>query len=560
MVQRRYTTLVLILAVFFGSVFASAQIGRDFGTVRVEEVTIPADGYIIRGTLYTPVGASGVPAFALAHGVSNAKETLGGLALELARNGYVALTIDEKGHGESDTGVGVTDTALGLEAAVEYLATLPAVNPNLIGVAGHSMGAGAVRATITRNPGIAAAVLIGGGQGDTNYTPMNSTFPHNLLFIVGREDVLFNVTSLNAYLRTAFGVTDPITPGVTYGQFGDGTARKLVIVESIHLTEPVTPATVNEVVSWANTALKSYVSYPLTVKSQTYLIREALMLVALVALVASIMPLSEILNGVIPGGVGEPAQVRHRFLRERRVLLQWSLLGLVLYLPAMYLGTIIQFPPLLFGASMAWWLLVSGVAGLLLLAVMALRSKGSVDILGYLKDSFNARDVTMGVALFIILYALAYASDARLGETLRLLVPIFPSLIASRAYFFPLFIPFYLVYFTAEGLYMHVYRQRQTAGTTAGNMARTVLLKLAPYLALLAIQYTPMFLADYKLISGQLGFFIEFIWAIVPLLMISTFVSWWYYRHTGRIWAGVVLNALLFAWVCAGLFPFTAFR
>jgi len=472
----------------------------------------------------------------------------------------VALTIDEKGHGESDTGVGVTDTTLGLEAAVEYLATLPAVNPNLIGVAGHSMGAEAVRATITRNPGIAAAVLIGGGQGDTNYTPMNSTFPHNLLFIVGREDVLFNVTSLNAYLRTAFGVTDPITPGVTYGQFGDGTARKLVIVESIHLTEPVTPATVNEVVSWANTALKSYVSYPLTVKSQTYLIREALMLVALVALVASIMPLSEILNGVIPGGVGEPAQVRHRFLRERRVLLQWSLLGLVLYLPAMYLGTIIQFPPLLFGASMAWWLLVSGVAGLLLLAVMALRSKGSVDILGYLKDSFNARDVTMGVALFIILYALAYASDALLGETLRLLVPIFPSLIASRAYFFPLFIPFYLVYFTAEGLYMHVYRQRQTAGTTAGNMARTVLLKLAPYLALLAIQYTPMFLADYKLISGQLGFFIEFIWAIVPLLMISTFVSWWYYRHTGRIWAGVVLNALLFAWVCAGLFPFTAFR
>jgi hypothetical protein len=271
------------------------------------------------------------------------------------------------------------------------------------------------------------------------------------------------------------------------------------------------------------------------------------------------MPLSEILNGVIPGNVGEAPQVRHRFLRERRVLLIWSLLGLVLYLPAMYLGTIIQFPPLLFGASMAWWLLVSGVVGLLLLAVMAWRSKGSVDVIGYLKDSFNARDITMGVALFVILYALAYASDA-LGETLRLLVPIFPPLTASRAYVFPLFIPFYLIYFIAEGLYLHVYRQRQTAGSTAGNAARTILLKLAPYLALLTIQYAPMFLTDYKLISGQLGFFIEFIWAIVPLLIISTFVSWWFYRHTGRIWAGVILNTLLFAWVCAGLFPFTAFR
>jgi hypothetical protein len=91
-------------------------------------------------------------------------------------------------------------------------------------------------------------------------------------------------------------------------------------------------------------------------------------------------------------------------------------------------------------------------------------------------------------------------------------------------------------------------------------MIRTLLLKLTPYFALLTLQYLPMFLANYRLLSGQLGFFIEFIWAIVPLLAISTFASWWLYRYTGRIWAGVLLNTLLFAWVCAGLFPFTAFR
>ena len=90
-------------------------------------------------------------------------------------------------------------------------------------------------------------------------------------------------------------------------------------------------------------------------------------------------------------------------------------------------------------------------------------------------------------------------------------------------------------------------------------MIRTLFLKLAPYLALLTIQYLPMFAANYRLIPGYLGFFIEFIWAIVPLLAISTFSSWWLYRHTGRIWAGVVLNTLLFAWASAGLFPFTAF-
>jgi hypothetical protein len=210
---------------------------------------------------------------------------------------------------------------------------------------------------------------------------------------------------------------------------------------------------------------------------------------------------------------------------------------------------------------MAWWLLATGIIGLMILALIAWRKpRGSISIHGYLQESFRARDTLLSAIIFCFLYALAYASSTLFGEKLRLLVPILVPLVASRATVFPLFIPFYLVYFTVEGLYLHVYRDRQMAGSGAGNMARTLLLKLSPYLALLTIQYLPMFVADYRLISGSLGFYIEFIWAIVPLLAISTFASWWLYRHTGRIWAGVLLNTLIFAWVSAGLFPFTAFR
>ncbi len=357
MFQRRYLTLLVILVIFFSSAYGASLINDDFGALSVTEETIPAQGYTIRGTLYAPKGIIGkVPAFALAHGVSNTKEVLSSIALELARNGYVALTIDEKGHGESDAGFDVIDPTLGLGAAVKYLSTLPYVNANLIGVCGHSMGAGAVRATVSGNPKIAAVVLIGGGQGDADYTPMNSTYPRNLLFIVGRNDVLFDLTSLDSYLRPVFGTTDQIVHGKVYGEFGNGTARELIILEAIHLVEPIDRATVDGVVSWANYALRPEVSYPLTVKPQTYLIREGLMTVSLLAFIALIIPLSQVLNGLLSGGVGVPVGVRNRFLRERRVLLLWSFLGLILYLPAMYLGTIIPFPPLLFGASMAWWL------------------------------------------------------------------------------------------------------------------------------------------------------------------------------------------------------------
>jgi hypothetical protein len=227
----------------------------------------------------------------------------------------------------------------------------------------------------------------------------------------------------------------------------------------------------------------------------------------------------------------------------------------------MFLGVIIPFPPLIFGASMAWWLLMTGVAGLIILAVIVRRQfGGNIKIWGHLTGSFRARDAALAVIIAIILYALAYASVALLGEKLRFIVPIFPPLIANRAQILPLFIPFYLIYFAVEGLYLHVYRERQMAGSAAGNLMRTILLKLFPYLAILAVQYLPMYAVNYRLLPSYLGFFIEFIWAIMPLLLISTFVSWWLYRYTGRIWAGIVLNTLLFAWASAGLFPFTAFR
>ena len=562
MVQRRYLTLLIVLAIFFNSAYGASLFNTDFGGVSVTEVTIPAQGYTICGTLYAPKNIIGkVPALALAHGVSNTKEVLSGIALELARNGYVALTIDEKGHGESSTGFGVIDPTLGLGSAVTYLTTLPYVNASLIGVCGHSMGAGAVRVTISSNPTIAAAVLIGGGQGDSStYIPMDTTHPRNLLFIVGRNDILFDLQSLDTYLRPVFGTSDKIVPEKVYGEFGDGTARELIILGAIHLVEPVDRVTVEGIVNWVNSALRPEASYPLLVKTQIYLIREALITVTFLAFVALIIPISQVINELLPGVIGEPVSVRYRFLRERRVLILWSLLGLIIFLPAMLLGVIIQFPPLLFGSSMAWWLLTTGVIGLATLLIQEWRSsKGGISVFGYLRESFRVRDIIVGVMIFCVLYGLSYSSAMFLGEKIRFLFPIFTPLTPVRAQIFPLFIPFYLVYFTAEGLYLHVYRERQTAGSASGNMARTMVLKLLPYLVLLAAQYLPMFVANYRLIPGTMGFFIEFIWGIVPLLIISTFSSWWLYRHTGRIWTGIVLNTILFAWASAGLFPFTAF-
>jgi len=546
--------------IFLGSAYAASALDDDFGTIRVREVSILGPGYKIAGKIYIPASISDpTPAFALGHGVSNGKEVLSGEALELARNGYIALTVDLKGHGETDAGIGITDLTLGLSSAVTYLSTRPYVDPTRIGIIGHSMGAGAASAAASSGRDIAALVLIGGGISSTSYPDMTTTQPSNLLVIVGRNDVLFNVTSLESQLMPVFGSPNPVVPESIYGEFGDGSARKLVVTEAVHLTEPVDPATASEIVAWANSALYPMVSYPMPVRAQTYLLRDVLSAVSLLALIGLIVPVAQVFNGFLPGGLGEPPSVSRRFLRERTVLLSVGLLGLVLFLPAMLLGNIIGFPTLVFGSSLAWWLLVTGFCMLMILPLLAERQSGEVGIIRYLRDSFRVRDVGIAVFVFASIYAMTYLSYTLFHQKPSLIVPIFQPLVPARLGVFPLFLPFFAVYFLAEGLFLHVYRGRQRAGSTAGNLTRTLSLRLAPYLLLLAAQYVPIFIADYRLLPGYSGFFVEFLWLIVPLLAASVFVSWALYRYTGRIWCGMVLNTLLFAWASAGLFPFSGF-
>ena len=82
-----------------------------------------------------------VPAVVCSHGWSNTKEMQMPFYIELARRGFVVITIDMAGHGRSDNAIsGLTHDSNGIEAAIEYAMSLPYVNQKQVGVTGHSMG------------------------------------------------------------------------------------------------------------------------------------------------------------------------------------------------------------------------------------------------------------------------------------------------------------------------------------------------------------------------------------------------------------------------------------
>lgn len=149
---------VILVSSFFGSMIQSRGWTIEVTDLRdetnegqfydktntaVEGVTVK--GVVKSGILYRPKSATmsnRLPAVVLTHGYLNNREHQLPFAVELARRGFVVLTIDREGHGnyENETDASAMMATNGLYDAVKYVYNLPYVDTAKIGISGHSMG------------------------------------------------------------------------------------------------------------------------------------------------------------------------------------------------------------------------------------------------------------------------------------------------------------------------------------------------------------------------------------------------------------------------------------
>jgi dienelactone hydrolase len=551
----------------------AVNLNTDWGELKVNTVSVAYGSENLSGLLYVPKSASAVnqvPSIVLAHGISSAKQSMSGIALELAKCGFVALALDLVGHGNSEGRLaeGSNDASLGVSAAVRFLKLQPYVNGSAIGLVGHSLGAGAIRAAAAIEEGVSACVFIGGGFGSMvdspSYGVLNSTFPKNLLVVVGRFDVLFNLTQLiQEELPPVFDTSSDVVPSVIYGDFERQTARELIVPSTTHLFEPVDPFVVSETVEWMAGSLlnKSSVLISRIDVGFVYLYREAAILVGLFAFVGMILVLGLIVLERLKVRKIR-AEPRFGVLEDWKVFVVWGFMGLALFLPMLFLGLLIPFPPVLFGGSIAWWLLTVGVACLFVLRFMAPRfSSVNLRLRSGFSGSFSLKGFAVALGLFCLMYVVASVLEEVFVIDLRIFVPIFNILWPSnRVSLFFVFIPFFFVYFFCEGLLLHELRNNGS-GLNRGvgrfrSALKVVLIKVTPYAALILLQYVPWVLFGFPVFPSYVGFLVEFLWLLVPVFFISTFCSWWFYRITLSIGTGAIFNMLLFAWAAAVIFPF----
>lgn len=119
----------------------NGKVKTNFG----EGPEVSVRGTVASGILFVPKDASAthkLPAVVLTHGYLNNRELQLQNAIELARRGFVVLTIDRGGHGNNEisSATSAMMNTSGMYEAVKYLALQDYVDLTKIGISGHSMG------------------------------------------------------------------------------------------------------------------------------------------------------------------------------------------------------------------------------------------------------------------------------------------------------------------------------------------------------------------------------------------------------------------------------------
>lgn len=536
----------------------AGSVQNNVGTVIVSEVDFQAaDGSNIHATLQQPVYATSsnpLPGVVVYHGSLQNKEWLMAFGIELARRGFVVLTPDANGHGNSDDGSGSG------AAALEYLAGRSYVDTSAIGLVGHSMGGGtawqAMRAT---NIDVRAVVLVGSWIQST----WNATYPSNLLVTVGNFDSLFsgrNATMLEDVFNTT-GIVD----GTLYGDFDSGTARKYVLAKTNHLFETIDPEIVSETVEWMKDSLKGGVEDSHWISSIDLVYSWWLVggFFGTLGAVLTIFPLITILldttlfaslkkNEISPEQ-GENHPSDGPFTKWGLI---YSIVPPLTFFPLLLVGMLIPFPQAYGGAISTWFL---GTA-LILFLLLRIATKGEAKIT-FSKDKQKILP-SFFLALIVILWLYAWTLLVDLGLALdfRCFLPGMNDLTTARALFVPIYAIVFFIYFFVDSMWlMGPLRPKDVEpwykGQTIWSL-KSVLIKCYPFAILIGYEYILGYLLGYPVVPGMIGYSFLFFYAFAPWFAVSAVITTWCYRSTNKHYLGPFIKALLFAWMIATILAF----
>lgn len=532
---------VVALALAALAIFNLAQAGQ--GVVRQ---TRDVDG--VPMTLFLPDDSepstqnSKLPTVLVVHGFSGNRQLMYGFGYTLAKNGYVAALIDFAGHGASlgrlpDSFAGDVQyqkLASNIQTALAHLYAQPFVDPERVAILGHSMGASAVsRYGSTHNEVPVTIALSLGNFG--RQLPNDPSRPRNFLIMVGANEFAGFIQGSTAGLSAAYpnGVA-----GVTYGNFADGTARRLVYVPGVeHISILFSHDVYREMVRWLDQAF-AFGAPDRPIEADA---RIGWVLLLYLAAAIGFYPLAAtLLNGL----AADSAVVR--YVPPGRFVVLTALIAAVIAPVLLRLGVApYTWMPLTVGNYVGIYFLIYGliVGGACLvlqrrrvpLARLAVAEQGEATAPASL-GIVNAAPANGALKLALATLALTAYALVTFGLTAHLTWNNF-ALVGDRAWVAVVLFVCCFAFFLADEWMV----ARASRRARAGLYALTKLIVIVSLIASVGV-------------FGAPGFLLLLIPVIAVLFLWHGVYSHWLFGLTRRPWIAAVLNAAVFAWVIAATF------
>jgi Serine aminopeptidase, S33 len=505
MLSKIAVAIVAILAITVG-VFElhGASVG-----LRVTRVTV-GDTPV---TIFQPETKAIAPVIVIAHGFAGSQQLMQPFAETLARNGYITVTFDFFGHGRNPIpmhgdvteGKAITSELLNeLDRIAAYARVLPD-SDGRIAVLGHSMASDIVVRFAQANPDVQATVAV------SVFSPaVSATSPRNLLVIVGAlEPSMLRNEGLRIVNLAADGRA---AAGETYGNFADGTARRLVLARGVeHIGVLYSHDSLEQSLRWMNGAFG---------RTQTGFVDSRGRWLGLVFL--GIIALAWPPSALLPVATETPVGAN----------LAWWPLLLAAFTPAILTPLILwkvptDFLPILLGDYLALHFLLYGALTLALLRYSRGRRSGQHAA----AVSWKAIAIAaLAVAVYdIVAFGLPIDTYIFSFAPIPARIPPMAAIACGT-----------LPYFIAD--------ECLTRGTDARRGAY-VLTKFCFLLSLaIAVMLNPM----------KLFFLVIIVPAILLLFLAFGLISRWSYAATRHPLPGALASAAVFAWAIAVTFPMIA--
>jgi dienelactone hydrolase len=582
---------VISLFILVASVVVASLVQTDFGRVEVANVTYKNfNGIPIRAKLFRPLEASPArpaPGIVYAHGYQNNRETSDAYCLELARRGFVVLGIDAIGRGNSgnpnDPRAPDFDQTYGVFSSFQTLRRLAFVDPESVGLMGHSLGAEWSYKVALKDPGAKALIV----SGFAYRLDATASSPKNMLMIIGKYD---------EYRKRMTGVRDierewmqtpqtqKVIPvenpriNVTYGDFDQGTARKVLVPPVSHVQESHNRAAIAEALTWMKRALPPPEKAWIDPHKQIWPVKEWATLVAMLAGLASILPLGAMLlrlqffSGLprsIPSATACSAKSFFKIAGLNAVLM-WLYLPLIFVLFGLhvYLVRIDRLFPMMMVNGTVWWFFWINVIGFFIFKrwyrTKRLETGLTLADLGisYRQEGFGlegkvlAKTILLGLLLFFFAYAGEHLLERIFIVDFRFIFPFASDLTLSRANVCLLYFPFLLAGFLGTGILLHGQMRRPIKKTWTGTFISwsflNILVLVSPLILFLMVQYVPLFTTGFIPFVGPGGMFVTFVinlFHILIVLLMAVPISTWFFQLTGKIYLGAWVNACLVTWM-----------